>query len=46
MSATEEMLVANSRLVNSIGGQLEPEVNAVSLEEERQITDMEDFHHN
>ncbi len=46
LKATEDMLAANSRLVGSMGGALQVEVTAVSLEEERQITDLMDTDHN
>lgn len=46
LNATEDMLVANSKLVASMGSQLQVEVTAVSLEEEQRITDMEDRDHN
>ncbi|XP_037040418.1 uncharacterized protein LOC119077338 [Bradysia coprophila] len=46
LNATEDMLTANRSLVHSMGGQLDVEVTAVSLQEERQITDMEDCDHN
>lgn len=46
LTATEEMLAANGRLVASMDDSLRIEVNAVSLEEERQITDIPDVDHN
>lgn len=46
LSAAEGMLTSNGLLVNSMGENLDVEVTAVSLEEERQITDMEDVDHN
>lgn len=46
LNATEEMLASNNRLVGSMGDALQLEVNAVSLEEEQQITDLEDCDHN
>lgn len=46
LKGTEDMLAANKRLVDSMGGQLQVEVTAVSLEEEQQITDMADCDHN
>lgn len=39
------MLAANNRLVDSMDGALNVEVNTVSLEEEEQITDMVDMDH-
>lgn len=46
LTATEEMLAAHARLVSSMDGALNIEVNAVSLQEEQQIPDMEDVDHN
>lgn len=46
LNATEEMLTANNRLVDSMDCALRVEVNAVNLEEEQQITDMPDYDHN
>lgn len=46
LKATEDMLDANSKLVDSMGTQLQVEVTAVSLEEENQITDITDCDHN
>ncbi len=45
LNATEEMLIANTRLVSSMDGALRVEVNAVSIEEEKQITDLPDYDH-
>lgn len=45
LNATEEMLIANTRLVSSMDGALRVEVNAVSIEEEEQITDLPDYDH-
>lgn len=45
LKATEDMLLANTRLVSSMDGALRVEVNAVSVEEEQQITDLPDYDH-
>lgn len=46
LTATEEMLAAHGRLVGSMDGALNVEVNSVSLQEEQQIPDLEDVDHN
>lgn len=46
LNATEDMLTANTRLVSSIDCALRVEVNAVSIQEEEQITDLPDYDHN
>lgn len=45
LKATEDMLASNNRLVASMGDALQVEVNAVSLEEEQQVTDLMDCDH-
>lgn len=46
LKATEDNLEANKRLVDSMESALHVEENAVSLEEEKQITDLVDMDHN
>lgn len=45
LEAAEEMLRANNRIVSTIDSALEVEENAVSLEEEQQISDLVDYDH-
>lgn len=42
----EEVVISNIRLVNAMTSAITPQPNAVSLEEERQVTDLEDMDHN
>lgn len=46
LKGMEEMVAANNRLVTSMDSSLRVEVNAVSIEEERQVTDLPDLDHN
>lgn len=42
----EDVVNSNSRLVNAMASAVTPQPNTVSMEEERQITDLEDIDHN
>lgn len=45
LSAMEEVLNSNNRLVNAMNSSVKPLANEVSLQEELLITDMEDIDH-
>lgn len=42
----EDVVISNSRLVNAMSSAVTPQPNAVSMDVEQQITDMEDIDHN
>lgn len=45
LKSFEDVVTSNSRLVNAMSSAVTPQPNAVSKEEERQVTDLEDMDH-
>lgn len=46
LTALEDLVKSNARLVKAMGSSITPQPSALSVEEERQIIDMEDIDHN
>lgn len=46
LKSFEDVVNSNSRLVNAMSSAVTPHPNAVSMEEERLVTDLEDIDHN
>lgn len=46
LTSFEAVVNSNKRLVSAMSSAVTPQPSAVSMEEERQITDLEDIDHN